>query len=51
MKRIFLLVCAAVMLAACVTKKPNEEAAIRLMCEEIAGNTKLQEAYELGKNI
>ena len=36
MKKIFLFVCAAVMLAACVTKKPNEEAAIRSMCEEIA---------------
>ena len=35
-KKIFLFACAAVMLAACVTKKPNEEAAIRSMCEEIA---------------
>ena len=36
MKKIFLFVSAAVMLAECVTKKPNEEAAIRSMCEEIA---------------
>ena len=35
-KKIFFFVCAAVMLAACGTKKPNEEEAIRSMCEEIA---------------
>lgn len=49
MKKIFLFVCAAVMLAACVTKKPNEEAAIRSMCEEIAKNypqATLQDIYK-----
>lgn len=49
MKKIFLFVCAAVMLAACVTKKPNEEAAIRSMCEEIAKNypqATLQDVYK-----
>lgn len=48
-KKIFLFVCAAVMLAACVTKKPNEEAAIRSMCEEIAKNypqATLQDVYK-----
>lgn len=36
MKKFFLLVCIAAMIVACATKKPNEEEAIRSMCEEIA---------------
>ena len=36
MRKLFLLVGIVVMLAACVTKKPNEEEAIRSMCEERA---------------
>lgn len=49
MKQFFLFVCAAVMLVACVTKKPNEEAAIRSMCEEIAKKypqATLQDVYK-----
>ena len=48
-KKIFLFVCAAVMLVACVTKLPNEKAAIRSMCEEIAKNypqATLQDVYK-----
>lgn len=48
-KNILFFLLAAVMLAACVTKKPNEEAAIRSMCEEIAKNypqATLQDVYK-----
>ena len=48
-KKIFLFVCMALMLATCVTKQPNEEAAIRSMCEEIAKNypqATLQDIYK-----
>ena len=50
MRKFFLLVCiAAAMIVACPTKKPNEEEAIRSMCEEIAQrypHATLQDVYK-----
>lgn len=48
-KKIFLFVYVAVMLAACVAKKPTEEQAIRSMCEEIVQRypqATLQDVYK-----
>ena len=49
MKKIFLFVYVAVMLAACVAKKPTEEQAIRSMCKEIVQRypqATLQDVYK-----
>jgi len=49
MRKFFLLVCIEAMIVACATKKPNEEEAIRSMCEEIAQrypHATLQDVYK-----
>ena len=49
MKKIFLFVCVAVVLAACAAQKPTEEQAIRTMCEEIVQRypqATLQDVYK-----
>ena len=49
MKKIFLFVYVAVVLAACMAKKPTEEQAIRSMCEEIVQRypqATLQDVYK-----